>query len=159
MAASRAAILAEHTRQGHAGSVLTMLPSWPDGTVTILVTSGQSPHAIPVSAAVRAGPRTILIALGSGRQSLARLRAEPAVALVVLAEGNIALSAYGAADVLEAPMPEGVLAVAIDVQSVQDHRREAFTVDAGARFHWTDEIAERRDDEVRAALRRIAQRR
>ncbi len=134
-----------------------MLPSWPDGTVTILVTSGHSPHAIPVSAAVRAGPRTVLIALGSGRQSLARLRAEPAVALVVLAEGNVALTAHGAGRVLEDPMPEGVVAVAIDVRDVQDHRREAFKIDAGARFHWTDEAAERRDGEVLAGLRRIAE--
>ncbi len=138
------------------GSVPSVLPSWPDGTVTILVTSGHPPHAIPVSAALRAGPRTILIALGSGRQSLARLRDEPAVALVVLAEADIALTAHGAGRVLEEPMPEGVVAVGIDVQSVQDHRREAFTIDSGVRFHWTDQTAERRDNEVHAALSRIA---
>lgn len=134
-----------------------MLPSWPDGTVTILATSGQPPHAIPVSAAVRAGRRTVLIALGAGRESLARLRAEPAVALVLLAEDDVALTAHGAARVLQAAMPDGVVAVEIDVQHVQEHRREAFRIDSGVRFHWTDETAERRDAEVRAALMRIAE--
>ncbi len=106
---------------------------------------------------MRAGPGSVLIALGSGRRSLARLRADPAVALVVQAEGNVALTAYGAARVLEDPMPDGVVAVAIDVGSIQDHRRDAFTIEAGTRFRWTDEAAALRDDEVRDALRRIAQ--
>ncbi len=133
-----------------------MLPDWPDGTVTILATTGGGPHAIPVSAAVRAGPRSILIALGAGRKSLARLRADPAVALAVLSEGNVALTAYGTSRELEAEMPDGVVAVAIEVESIQDHSREAFKIDRGVGFHWTDEAAQRRDDDVRAALQRIA---
>lgn len=133
-----------------------MLPTWPDGTVTILATAGGPPHAIPVSAALRVGPETILIALGAGRESLARLRGDPDVALVVLAEGNVALTAHGAARPLEDPMPDGVVAVAIDVDEVQDHRRPAFAIDAGVHFRWTDPAAADRDAEVRAGLGRIA---
>jgi len=133
-----------------------MLPSWPDGTVTVLATAGRPPHAIPVSAALRAGRETILIALGAGRESLARLRADPGVALVVLAEDDVALTAQGTARVLEDPMPEGVVAVLIEVHSVQDHRREAFTIDAGVRFRWNDKAAARRDADVREGLGRIA---
>ncbi len=133
-----------------------MLPSWPDGTVTVLATAGSSPHAIPVSAALRGGGETILIALGAGRESLARLRADPSVALVVLAEDDVALTAHGMARVLEDPMPEGVVAVLVEVDGVQDHRRKAFTIDAGVRFRWNDQAAQRRDAEVWEGLGRIA---
>jgi len=44
-----------------------MLPDWPAGTVTILATAGDLPHAIPVLAALRAGPRRALIALATTR--------------------------------------------------------------------------------------------
>ena len=54
------------------------LPDWPPGTVAILSTAGGAPHAIPVSTAVRAGPRRVLLALARTRASLARLRDDPA---------------------------------------------------------------------------------
>ncbi|MEA2311676.1 MAG: hypothetical protein QOE28_2557, partial [Solirubrobacteraceae bacterium] len=31
------------------------LPDWPDGTVAVLATAGDAPHAIPVSLVVRCG--------------------------------------------------------------------------------------------------------
>ena len=37
----------------------------------------------------------VLFALAAGRESLARLRADPRVALVVLAEGDTAVTAHG----------------------------------------------------------------
>jgi hypothetical protein len=40
-----------------------VLPDWPPATVTILVTTGADPHAIPVSAALRADSTHALIAL------------------------------------------------------------------------------------------------
>src|SRR5689334_6799011 len=52
---------------------MSTLPQWPPGTVLTLVTGGREPHAIPVSAAVRAGPLRLLIGLARGRESLARL--------------------------------------------------------------------------------------
>src|SRR5262245_49641074 len=60
------------------------LPEWKEGTVAVLSTGGGAPHAIPVSAAVRAGPRRVLIALAVGRESLARLRREPRCALTII---------------------------------------------------------------------------
>jgi Pyridoxamine 5'-phosphate oxidase len=135
-----------------------VLPDWPNGTVTILVTSGEKPHAIPISTAIRAGRRTVLLALASGRESLRRLRADPAVALAVMAGDNLAVTLHGTASVLEEPLPEEAVAVAIDVAHVQDHCRPAFEIEAGVRWRWIDPEAEQRDARVRAALERIASR-
>ncbi|HUB04656.1 MAG TPA: hypothetical protein VMA76_06290 [Solirubrobacteraceae bacterium] len=133
-----------------------MLPDWPPGTVTILATAGNPPHAIPVSAAVRAGPRRALIGLAASRQSLALVRADARVSLAIVCEG-IAVTAYGRARVLdEAAVAEGVVAVEIEVERVQDHDRPTFAIEGGVRWRWTDPDAERRDAAVRAALTRLA---
>jgi hypothetical protein len=133
-----------------------VLPEWPAGTVTILSTSGEEPHAIPVSAALRAGPRRVLIALAAGRESLARVRADGRVALAVFAAGDIALTAHGHARVVDEPLVDGVVAVEVEVDRVQSHNRATFAIDAGVRWHWTDSAAEARDAEVRSALERLA---
>jgi hypothetical protein len=134
-----------------------VLPEWPPGTVTILCTAGGSPHAIPVSAAVRAGPRRALIGLAATRGSLTRLRADPRVSLAIVATG-VAVTAYGRARVLEgdARLPEGVIAVEIEVERIADHDRPTFEIESGVRWRWTDAEADRRDAEVRAALARLA---
>ena len=95
-----------------------MLPDWPAGTVTILATAGENPRAIPVSAAVRAGPRHVLIALASGRRSLERLRADPRVSLAIIAR-DVAVTAHGRARVLDAndaPPAEGVAVERVAVE-------------------------------------------
>ena len=135
---------------------LAMLPEWPPGTVTILSTHGDAPHAIPVSAALRAGPQRVLLALAAARTSLARLRADPLVALVILSAGDVAVTAHGSARVLEGDLVDGVVAVEIAVQRVQSHRRDAFVIDSGVVWRWTDPAAEERDDRVRRALSRLA---
>ena len=99
--------------------------------MTILSTSGEEPHAIPVSAAVRSGPHSVLIALAASRESLARLLEDPRVALTILADGDIAITAHGAARVLDDPLVERVVAVEIQVDRVQDHGRDAFVIEAG----------------------------
>jgi hypothetical protein len=133
-----------------------MLPEWPAGTVTILATAGEPPHAIPVSAAVRAGPRRALVALASTRDSLARLRSDPRVSLAIVCE-NVAVTAYGHAQVLDGEaVADGVVAIEIAVEHVQDHDRPTFAIESGVRWHWTDPDAERRDAEVRAALLALA---
>jgi hypothetical protein len=139
--------------------VNSLLPDWPTGTVTVLVTSGREPHAIPVSTAMRVGLGRVLLALASERESLRRLRADPAVALVILAAENVALSVHGTARVLDEHVVDGVVAVEIEAHRVQDHRREAFTVEAGVRWRWTDPEAPERDARVREALERIVARR
>jgi nitroimidazol reductase NimA-like FMN-containing flavoprotein (pyridoxamine 5'-phosphate oxidase superfamily) len=140
--------------------VRSVLPDWPAGTVTILATAtaGEPPHAIPVSAALRAGPRRAVIALASTRGSLARLRADPRVSLTIVCE-DTSVTAYGRARVLDgAALVEGVVAVEIEVDRVQDHNRPTFAIESAVRWRWTDPDAERRDAEVRAALARLADR-
>ena len=134
-----------------------MLPEWPAGTVTILATAGEALHAIPVSAAVRAGPRQALLGLASGRGSLARLRADPRVSVTIVCEAT-AVTAYGRARVLDDNLVEGVVAVEIEVERVQDHSRPTFAIESAVQWHWTDPDAEQRDADVRAALTRLARR-
>ena len=127
-----------------------MLPEWPTGTVAVLSTAG--PHAIPVSTATRAGDRAIHFALAHTRDSLARLREEPRCALTILAAG-VAVTAYGAADVVDAD--DRVSYLRLDVESVEDHDQPTFALDEGVRWHWTDERAEAGDADVRARLREL----
>jgi flavin reductase (DIM6/NTAB) family NADH-FMN oxidoreductase RutF len=131
------------------------LPQWPRGTVAILVTAGDRPHAIPVSAVVRAGPRRLLLGLARRRESLARLRADPAVTVAVLAEG-CAFSADGRATVLDEAATANVTAVAVEVDELHDHLRPTFTIQAGTAWHWTDPDAQASDENVHAALVRLA---
>jgi hypothetical protein len=129
-------------------------PDWPPGTPAVLTTAGaDGPHAIPVSTALRAGPTTVLFALGPGRGSLARLREDPRCALAIVAAG-LAVTLRGRAAVVGDAA--GAVAVRLDVDAVDDHGQPTFAIDAGVRWHWTDPDAERRDVEVRAALSRFA---
>jgi Pyridoxamine 5'-phosphate oxidase len=131
-----------------------VLPDWPAGTVTILATAGDTPHAIPVSAAVRAGPRHALLGLAAGRSSLQRLRADPRVAVTIVAR-DVAVTAHGRARVLDELLVEGVVAVEVEVDDVQDHDRPTFSLESGVRWRWTEPEAEQRDAEVHAALARL----
>jgi hypothetical protein len=96
-----------------------------------------------------------LIARGdTRREALERLRAEPRCALVLLAEGDVAVTLYGRATV--AGEAAGVVAVRLDVEEVQDHGQPTFEIERGVRWRWLDAEAEQRDAEVRAALLRLA---
>jgi hypothetical protein len=121
------------------------LPEWPSRTIAVLSTVDAGPHAIPVSAPVRAGDRRILFNLRRDRGSLARLRARPDVALAVLSEGDIAFTARGRARVVEESMAcaPDYAAIAIDVEHVDDHRQQAFRVDSGVGREWVDEGEQR----------------
>jgi hypothetical protein len=129
------------------------LPDWPPGTVAILSTGGGDPHAIPVSTALRAGPRAIVLGLALRRESLARLRAQPACALTVLAAGDLAFTALGQATI--AAEGERVAALRIDVERIQDHGQDTFVIEDGVRWRWIDADAERADAAVREALRAL----
>lgn len=135
------------------------LPEWTPGTVAILSTGAGAPHAIPVSTGVRAGDRRVLLALALRRESLTRLRKDPRCALTVLAEG-IAITAHGTASVVEEPLAisDRVCAVAIDVTEIQDHDQPRFAIEDGVRWRWTDDEAAARDEEIRAHLRKLAER-
>ncbi|MDP4604066.1 MAG: pyridoxamine 5'-phosphate oxidase family protein [Solirubrobacteraceae bacterium] len=130
------------------------LPHWPPGTVCILATGGDGPHAIPVSTAVRASGDRIVLALGARRGSLSRLREDPRVALTVLAAGDVAFTAHGTARVVEEPLPgiDGVIGVEINVERVSSHKRPTFSIADGVAWAWADDEARERDAAVRRAL-------
>jgi Pyridoxamine 5'-phosphate oxidase len=130
------------------------LPEWGDGTVAILSTGAGRPHAIPVSTAVRAGPRRVLLALALRRESLARLREDPRCALTILAAGDVAITAHATATIVQEPMAvaDRVAAIALDVDEIQDHDQPRFEIEEGVRWRWTDDDARARDAEIRAAL-------
>jgi hypothetical protein len=90
---------------------LDVLPEWPTKTIAVLATVDHGPHAIPVSAPLRAGNRRILFSLHRSRGSLARLCGCARVALTILAEGDLAFTARGCARIVEgslAPAPDYV---------------------------------------------------
>ena len=132
------------------------LPDWPAGTVAILSTGGDAPHAIPVSTAVRAGPGRVVLALARTRASLDRLREDPRCALTVVAAG-VAFTAHGRAAVVQDPMEvaDSVVAVAIDVHDVQSHADPRFAIEAGVAWRWVDAEASTRDAAIHEALRRL----
>jgi hypothetical protein len=130
------------------------LPEWPDGTVAILSTGAGAPHAIPVSTCVRAGPRTVLLALAQRRESLTRLRSDPRCALAIVAEG-VAVTAHATATILH-DLTDAVVAVRLDVDEIQDHDQPTFAIDAGVEWRWTDDEARERDAQLRAALQALA---
>jgi hypothetical protein len=134
------------------------LPEWPARTIAVLTTVDPAPHAIPVSAPVRAGERSILLSLQRDRGSLARLRERPQVALTILTEGDIAITARGRARIVEEPMGDApdYAAVAIDVEHVDDHRQAAFVVEAGVDRRWVDEREQHALRERVQALGRLA---
>jgi hypothetical protein len=115
-----------------------MLPTWPPGTPAILVVAG--PHAIPVSSYVRVADDRIVMALGSRRETLARLRADAAVAFSVMAEG-VAFTAHGTATIVREPMEaaSGNTAVELRVDRVHDHLADGRTeILDGVNWRWID---------------------
>jgi hypothetical protein len=141
-------------------SFMDELPHWEPGTVCVLSTAGSAPHAIPVSTALRAGPRRVLLALAARRETLARLRRDPRCALTVMAAGDVACTAHARAEVVRESLPgaEAVAAVALDVETIQDHMQPRFAIEAGVAWDWTDEDARAGDAAVRAALAELARR-
>lgn len=135
-----------------------MIPRFPLGTVTVLGTIGDDgPHAIPVSAVHRVDETRALIALAPGRGSLARLRARPAVSLMIMAPG-LATTVRGRAGVVADPLPgaEFVVGVEIVAENADDALTPRTAIDAGVIWRWTSVADAERDDAVRAALVRFA---
>ena len=128
---------------------MDILPDWEPGTPAVLCVAG--PHPIPVSTAVRASDRRIVLALGRERETLARLRENPDAALCLLGRG-VAFTAYGRAEVIREELRAAahVAAIELEVTRLQDHLAGSRTeVLDGARWRWTEEAA--LDDERRIA--------
>ena len=92
------------------------------------------------------------------RESLARLREHPKVALTIFAKGNLAFTARGPARVVQEPMLGAPMfaAVAIDVENIDDHRQRDFAVDSGVSLDWDNEKTQGFLHEHVNALREIA---
>ena len=115
-----------------------MLPAWPSGTPAVLCVAG--PHAIPVSSYARLGDDRIVVALGSRRETLARLRGDPAAAFCVVAQG-VAFTAHCRASVVRESMAAAASNAVVEliVESVQDHLADGRTgIDDGIRWRWLD---------------------
>jgi hypothetical protein len=131
------------------------LPEWERGTPVVVCVAG--PHPIPVSTAIRAGDDRVLFALGRERETLRRLRADPAVALLVLGEG-VAFTAFGDARVVAEQMEvaDTVVAVELRVARVQDHLADGRSVMLdGARWRWATEEMAAADEATFAELERL----
>ena len=126
----------------------------------MLSTGAGAPHAIPVSTALRAGPRRVLLALAARRETLARLRRDPRCALTIMAAGDVACTVHARAEVVSEALPgaEAVAAVALAVEAIQDHMQPRFAIGPSVGWEWTDEDARAGDAAVRAALAELARR-
>lgn len=60
---------------------------------------------------------------------------------MILAAGNITLTAQGRARILQQPMSVALdyAAIVIDVEQIDDHRQPTFEVDVGVGRRWLDE--------------------
>jgi hypothetical protein len=133
-----------------------ILPDWQPGTPAVLCVTGL--HAIPVSTALRAGDDRIVLALGRGRDTLARLRDDPSAALCLLGAGA-AFTAYGRASVVREELAAAphVAAVAVSVERIQDHLAGSRTeIVDGVRWRWTEHAARDDDRRIVAELRALA---
>jgi hypothetical protein len=117
------------------------LPQWEAGTPAVLCVTG--PHPIPVTSYVRVADDRIVVALGSGRETLARLRADPAVAFCVLGRG-VAFTAHCRAAVVRESMQAAPANTAVElrVERLQDHLADGRTeILDGAPWRWSDQEA------------------
>jgi pyridoxamine 5'-phosphate oxidase-like protein len=135
------------------------LPEWERGTPAVLCVAG--PHPIPITAYLRAGDDRVLLALGRRRETLRRLREDPAVALLVMGAG-LAFTAHGRAEVVaeELEATDTVVAVELRVERVQDHLADGRTeMLDGARWRWCAEQHGEAEDAILAELSELASRR
>jgi hypothetical protein len=128
------------------------LPDWPRGTAAVFCVAG--PHPIPVSTAVRVGDDRARLALGGRRETLRRLRTDPAAALCILAE-DLAFTAKGEARVLQegvGPAPSLVV-VELAVTEIVDHLADGRTrMLSAADWRWLDEDAAAGEPKILDAL-------
>jgi hypothetical protein len=128
------------------------LPEWERGTPAVLCVAG--PHPIPITAYLRVGDDRIVLALGRRRETLRRLRDDPAVALLLMAEG-MAFTAHGRAGVIaeELDATDTVVAVELRVDRIQDHLADKRTeMLEGARWRWCAEEHGEAEDAILAEL-------
>jgi hypothetical protein len=132
------------------------LPEWEPGTPAVLCVVG--PHPIPITAYLRAADDRVVVALGRERETLRRVREDPAVALLLMGEG-LAFTAHGRARVIaeELEATDTVVAVELTVERLQDHLADGRTeMLDGARWRWCAEEHGQAEDAILAELSRLA---
>jgi len=130
-----------------------VLPHWDPGTPGWLIVAAR--HAIPVSTAVRAGDRTVVLALGRRRTTLAHLRRDPQAALCLMGRG-LAFTAQARARIHGELECAPVIAVVLHVTGVQDHLVDGRTeMLAGPSYRWRDEAAAAAEPHILQELARI----
>jgi len=128
------------------------LPQWERGTPAVLCVAG--PHAIPVTAYLRAGDHRVLLALGRKRETLRRLRDDPVVALLLMGSG-LAFTAHCRARVIAEKLEaaDTVVAVELTVERMQNHLADGRTeMLDGARWRWCADEHGEAEDAVLAEL-------
>jgi hypothetical protein len=131
------------------------LPHWERGTPAVLCVAG--PHPIPVTAHLRAGDDRVLLALGRRRETVRRLREDPAVALLLMGAG-LAFTAHGRARVIaeQLEVTDTVVAVELSVDRVQNHLADKRTeMLDGARWRWCAAEHGEAEDAILAELARL----
>ena len=132
------------------------LPEWRLRSPGFLVVTG--PHVIPISTAVRAGDRRIVLGLARRRETLVRLREDPGAAFALLAD-DVAFTAYGQAAVLREKLGDSpnLAAIELRVERLQDHLADGRTemLDP-ARWRWLSDEAREADKKVLAEIEALA---
>ena len=77
-----------------------------------------------------------------------------------MAAGDIACTIHARAAIVAESLPgaQGVAAVALEVDEIQDHMQPRFAIRAGVAWDWTDDDARASDAAVRGALVELARR-
>ena len=131
------------------------LARWERGTPAVLCVAG--PHPIPVTAFLRAGDDRVLLAIGRKRETLRRLREDPAVALLLMGAG-LAFTAHGRARVIaeRLEVTDTVVAVEVVVERVQNHLADGRTeMLDGPRWRWRADEHGEAEDAILAELERL----
>lgn len=135
---------------------LATLPEWERGAPGLLIVAG--PHAMPVSTAVRAGDRRLVLALARRRETLARLREDPRAAFALLAEG-VAFTAYGDAAVVREELEGAANMAGVELRAgrIQNHLADGRTeMLSAAGWRWRQDEAREADRRVLAAIAALA---
>jgi hypothetical protein len=92
------------------------------------------------------------------RESLARLREHPKVALTIFGKGNLAFTARGPVRVVQEPMvgAPAFAAIAMNVENIDDHRQRDLVIESGVSLDWANERTRRFVQEHLNALREVA---
>lgn len=144
------------TARSEAEGDLDALPDWERRAPGLLIVTG--PHAVPISTAVRAGDRRLVLGLARRRETLARLREDPRAAFALLAE-RIALTTYGDARVIREELDgaPNMAGVELRVERIQNHLADGRTeMLSAAGWRWRQEEAREADLTVVAAIEALA---